>query len=41
MLSWQGKITIKAFDANNNIVQEDVINNTITTTGKNLSLIHI
>ena len=36
MLNWQGKITIKAFDANNNIVQEDVINNTITTTRKNL-----
>lgn len=36
MLDWQGKIKITAFDAKNNIVQEDVIYNTITTAGKNL-----
>lgn len=36
MLDWQGKIKVKALDANGKVVQEDIINNTITSAGKNL-----
>ena len=36
MLNWQGSIKIKALDAKGNVVQENTINNTITSAGKNL-----
>ncbi len=36
MLDWQGKVKVKALDADGNVLQEDTINNLITTAGKNL-----
>jgi len=36
MLDWQGRVKVKALDADGNVLQEDTINNLITTAGKNL-----